>query len=115
MNSALQDGCRHMGLRGHGYICHTGRAGYATAEYLAHGASILPEVHHVLRHANAKIMKVYVDVVGTLASAQSQQLEKAHKEVADTCAMTYLPIIISWQILLLLEIKLAGLLLGKAP
>ena len=39
--------------------------------------------------------KIYLDVVGAASSAQSQRLAKAHKEMPDMCAVTFLPTLLT--------------------
>jgi hypothetical protein len=82
----IRAGGQVMGLQKPGWTGHSGRAGYATARFLAEGPQVVPEVCEVCRWSSVKSMRVYLDIVGVTAAQQSQELEWKHGAVAEECA-----------------------------
>ena len=87
--TVLKLGGEAKGLQKTGWTPHSGRAGHATAEYLAQGAACLPELQETCRWSSLRSLKIYLDVVGVAASQQSQFLEHKHGALADQIAITF--------------------------
>ena len=84
-------GAERKGFFRTGWTPHAGRVGYATAAYLGGGASALPEISETCRWQSIKTLKIYLDVVGVVAGQLSQRLEREAGPLADFCASTYRP------------------------
>jgi hypothetical protein len=85
--TCIRRGAAHMEITQAGWTAHSGRAGYATGEYLAEGPSSVPRIAETCRWASLRSLRIYLDIVGVTASQHSQQLEWRHKEVADYCEL----------------------------
>ena len=83
-----------MNLYDTGWSGHSPRAGFATYQYVLYGHLGIPEIMEVCRWMSKKTLKVYLDVVGAMASVQAAKLEKSHGDVAEFAAARAVPLLI---------------------
>jgi hypothetical protein len=85
LTTCIRRGAVQMGIEKAGWTAHSGRAGYATGEFLAEGPAAVPRIAEVCRWATLRSLRIYLDVVGVTATQHAQHLEWQHKEVGDYC------------------------------